>query len=60
MGLLKKYVAKRSCRTTADLIYRIQKFFAYKLTVDLCRRIIMQIKTVLKLIIEQKGGWSGC
>ena len=60
MGILKKYVAKRPCQTSADLIYRIQKFFKYKLTTELCRNIISHIKTVLQLIIDKKGDWSGC
>jgi len=60
MGLMKKYVAKRPCQTSADLIYRIQKFFQYKVTEELCRSLIRHIHTVLQLIIDKKGGWSGC
>ena len=55
---LKRYIRKKPCRTTADLVFRIQKWFHFKLTVQKCRDYINHIHEVLQIIIDRKGNWS--
>ena len=57
---VKRYIRKRPCKTASDLVYRIQKFFKYKLTVNKCRAYISHIHKVLQIIIDRKGDWSDC
>jgi transposase len=49
---LKRYVRKKACNTTNELVHRIQKFFQYKLTVRKCRKYIRHLRRVLLIIIE--------
>ena len=47
-------------KTKQDLVHRIQKFFQYKLTPEKCQNYINHLRTVIPIIIERKGDWSGC
>ena len=57
---IKRYVRKRPCRTAGDLVYRIQKFFRFKLDVAKCRAYICHLRKVLQIIIDRRGDWSDC
>ena len=57
---LKFFLRKKQCHTIAELNYRIQQFFQYKLTIAKCRSYIDRILDVLNIIIERKGDWSDC
>ena len=57
---LKFYIRKKQCHNLAELNYRIQRFFRYKLTVQKCRQYIDRIKAVLQIIIDLEGDWSDC
>lgn len=57
---LKFYIRKKQCNTIADLNYRIQQFFQYKLTIAKCQSYINRIIEVLDIIIDRKGDWSDC
>jgi len=57
---IKRYVRKRPCRTAGDLVYRIQKFFRFKLDVAKCRAYISHLRKVLQIIIDRRGDWSDC
>jgi len=57
---IKHYIRKKVCRTREELIYRIQKFYRFKLTVERCRSYIDHLRTVIPIIIERRGDWSDC
>ena len=39
----KRYVRKKVCKTEAELVRRIQKYFKYKLTVQKCQNFISHL-----------------
>ena len=43
---LKKYIRKRVCKNKHELIYRIQKFFTYKMTIEKCQNYINSMDKV--------------
>jgi transposase len=47
---LKRYIRKKLCETEEQLVYRIHKYFKYKLTVKKCRNFINHLTKVLKFI----------
>ena len=57
---MKVYSRKKPSRTIEDLVYRIQKFFHYKLTPEKCSQYINRLKEVMKIVIERDGDWSDC
>jgi transposase len=57
---LKSYIRKKTCLNLDSLIYRIQKFFHYKLTAEKCLNYINRIEKVCDIIIERRGDWSDC
>ena len=57
---VKRYIRKRPCKTASDLVYRIQKFFRYKLTPVKCMNYINRIGKVCDIIIARNGDWSDC
>ena len=44
MGWCKALYTQKPCKTSTDLVYRIQKFYRYKLTVEKCQKFIDHIK----------------
>lgn len=43
---LKKYLRKKLCRTQRELVYRINKFFKYKMSPANCQKYINHINKV--------------
>ena len=39
----KRYIRKKVCKTEAELVKRIQKYFKYKLTIQKCQKFITHL-----------------
>ena len=53
----KKFIRKKFCKTAEDVVYALNEWHD-SVTPEMCQKIINSLKTVIPIVIKNKGGWS--